>query len=209
MEKTNEDSKKITIRTAPSFGYQLASNLGMRLEKENVPPSRWPIKFPITLKQITTLPEVGKNTKIARRIIEAAQAIWKDMREHAVEVEKDMKLHPEYYNISDPGFNEQAHVGQLAWRHLSVELEQIAGNVFVTEFEDEESAKSHVYKLLGAQNLKLCMLEFEDDYNNFINEARELIRLKKEILPSIRLELICLLNINTKAALRLKKKAAS
>jgi hypothetical protein len=208
MEKTNEDSKQVTIRTAPNFGYQLASNLGVRLEKESVPPSRWPVKFPITFKQITKLPEVNKNSKVARKIIEAAQAIWKDMREQALEIEKDMKLHPEYYDILDAEVNEQVNLNEMAWRHLSIEIEQVAGNVFVTEFDDEESARVNVYKLLSARGLKSCMLEFEDDYKNFIDEVREVIRPRKEILPSIRLELICLLNVNTKAARRILKKKA-
>lgn len=205
MEKPNEENKKVTIRTAPSFGYQLASNLGVRLEKENIPPSRWPVKFPITFKQITKLAEVGKNPKVARKVIDAAQAIWKDMREQAIEIEKDMKLHPEYYDILDPEFNQEAHEETSAWRHLSIELEQIAGNVFVTQFDDEETAKANVYKMLGARNLKKCLVEFEDDYDNFMNEVREVIRPKEEILPSIRLELICLLNVNTKAAKRAVK----
>jgi len=206
MEQTNEECKKVTIRTAPSFGYQLASNLGIRLEKENVPPSRWPVKFPITFKQVTKLPEVNRNVKIARKIVEAAQAIWKDMREQALEIEKDMKLHPEYYDILATGNDEQINLNEQAWRHLSIEIEQTAGNVFVTEFDDEESAKANVYKMLGARNLKNCMIEFEDDYKNFIDEVREVIRPKKEILPSARLELICLLNVNTKAAKRILKR---
>lgn len=203
MENPKEESKKITIRTAPSFGYQLANNLCVGLEKEKIMPSRWPAKFPITFKQVAKLPEVCKNIKVARKVIEAAQAIWKDMREQAIEIEKDMKLHPEYYEILNENPNETT-----AWRDLSVEIEQIAGNVFVSEFDDEAAAKAHVYKLLGAPNLKKCIIEFEDDYDNFIGEVREVIRPKKDILPSIRFELICLLNVNTKSARRsLKKKA--
>lgn len=201
MEK-NDERKKVTIRTAPNFGYQLASNLGIQLEKENEPATRWPIKFPITFRQITKLPEVNKDDKIARKIVKAAQAMWQDLREAAVEIEKDMKLHPEYYELVETGVNDIRSV----WRELSIELEQIAGNIFVTQFDDEDSAKENVYKLLSARNLKSYMIEFKDDYKNFIDEVREAIRPKKEILPSIRLEMICLLNVNTKAAGRALKK---
>jgi len=200
MEKTQEATKKVTVRTAPSFGYQLASNLGIRLENENILPSRWPVKFPITIKQITKLPEIGKDIKVARKA--AAQAIWKDMREQAMEIERDMELHPEYYDILDAELGVQAHDTESTWRHLSVEIEQIAGNVFVTEFENEEKAKASVYKSLTVPSLKKYMIEFGDDYKNFIDEVREVIRPKKEILPSIRLELICLLNTNTKLAIK-------
>lgn len=206
MEKPSVVPQKITIRTAPNFGYQLAGNLGIRLEKENVTPSDWPVKFPITTKQVLVLPEVRKDIKVARRIIEAAQAMWKDMREQAVEIERDMKLHPEYYEVLGMEPNE-SHAEEAAWRHLSIELEQIAGNVFVTDFENEEVAKSSVYKMIGAPSLKKYMAEFGDDYKNFIDEVREAVRATKKILPSIRLDLICLLSVNTKAAKRIKKKA--
>lgn len=202
MENSHDKAKKVTVRTAPNFGYQLAGNLGIRLEKENVPPSRWPAKFPITIKQINGLPEVGKNTKVARRIAEAAQAMWQDMRESALEIEKDMKLHPELYDFLEPETDAEPTV----WRQLSIEIEQIAGNVFVTEYENEEVAKSNVYKMISAPRLKNCMIEFRDDYKNFIDEVREAIRPKKEILPSERLEMICMLNTNTIAAKRLRKK---
>lgn len=205
MENSHEEVKKVTVRTAPNFGYQLAGNLGVRLEKDNIPPSRWPEKFPITIKQLTGLPEVGKNSKVARKIIEAAQAMWEDMRLSAMEIEKDMKLHPELYEMLDL----ETDTGPTVWRQLSIELEQIAGNVFVTEFENEEVAKSNVYKMISAPRLKTCMIEFQDDYKNFINEVREAIRPKKEILPSVRLEMICMLHTNTIAAKRLKKKATS
>lgn len=203
MENTQEESKKITIRTAPNFGYQLAGNLGVRLEKENVPPSRWPAKFPLTLKQITNLPEVGRNQRVARKIVEAAQLMWQDMRSSAIEIEKDMMLHPELYEMLG---DVDVQAGPTVWRHLSMELEQIAGNMFVTEFESEEAAKSSVYKMISAPKLRNYMLEFRDDYKNFIHEMREAIRPKKEILPSVRLEMICMLNTNTIAAKRVRKK---
>jgi len=200
-----ETTQKVTIRTAPNFGYQLAGNLGIRLEKENVPPSRWPEKFPITIKQITSLPEIGRNQKVARKVVEAAQVMWQDMRDSAIEIEKDMKLHPELYDMIDLDADKEPTV----WRRLSIELEQIAGNVFVTEYENEEVAKANVYKMISAPNLKKFMSVFQKDYKNFINEVREAIRPKKEILPSIRLEMICMLHTNTVAAKRLKKRKAT
>lgn len=192
------ENKKVTIRTAPNFGYQLAGNLGTRLEQDSVPPSRWPLKFPITFRQVIKLPEIDKNDKVARKVVQAAQAMWKDMRETAVEVEKDMKLHPEYYEAI--GANQDVRVEPTVWRQLSIELEQIAGNIFVTEFDDEDAAKENIYSLLNAKSLKKCIVEFEDDYTNFLHETREAIRARKEILPSIRFEMICLLNVNNQAA---------
>lgn len=204
IEKTN----KITIRTAPNFGYQLANNLGIRLENENVSPSQWPVKFPITAKQIADLPELNKNLKVARKVVEAANAMWKDMRESAVEIEKDMRLHPEFYEMLDESLGHRHTHEEYNWRELSIELEQIAGNVFVVDFESEEAAKTGIYKMFGAPSLKKYIVAFEDDYANFINEVREAVRIKKGILASAKLELICLLNTNTKSARKALAKQA-
>lgn len=200
-----QELKKINVRGASNFGFQLATSLAERLSNEDVPPSEWPIRFPLTLKQIAKTPEVNGNNKIAKKVSEAARVIWKDMREHAIDVEKDMKLHPEYYQDIDIGADiETSHTNYLqdnAWRHLSIEIEQIAGHVFVTEYTDEDSAKSSVYLSLSMSRLKKYIIDFEEDYKAFIEEIRKAIRNKK-IPASSKLELICLINTNTKSAIK-------
>src|SRR6266568_5246815 len=96
MDSFMEEIKNVTFRNASLFGFQLASNIGEQMEKDDVPPSRWPIKFPLTLKQINNLPKI-RNNKIAKKVAEAAKAMWNDMRIQAMEVEEDMKLRPELY----------------------------------------------------------------------------------------------------------------
>src|ERR1035437_8975535 len=141
MTKTNDDIEMITIRTATNFGYQLANDFGMKLEDDNILPSQWPIKLPLTYTQVTKLPEINKNNKIAHKVVEAARAMWKDLRETAIEIEKDMKLHPEYYEMLEMSID--ASIEKSVWRELSIELEQIAGKIFMTVLDSEDSAKDH------------------------------------------------------------------
>lgn len=204
MEPTAEVIKKVTFRNASIFGFQLANSLIQQLEKDNVVPSQWPIKFPITIKQISKMQEVNNNSKIAKRICEAARAIWLDMRAHAVEIEQDMNLHPEFYE--DKPYNQETHFQEHAWRHLYMDIEQISGSVFMTEMPNEEIAKDNVFSMLSPVKLKQFMAEFEDDYKNFIDEVRESIRNKKHIKASSRFELICLINTSTQEALKLLKR---
>jgi hypothetical protein len=207
MDSFTDEIKKVTFRTASSFGFSLANSVGETMEEDNVPPSHWPVRFPLTLKHITKMPEVGGNSKVAKKIAEAAKAMWQDMRSQAIEIEIDIKLHPELYEpMEDHSFNPETHKQEWAWRHLSVSIEQLAGNIFVTEFGNEEMAKRNIYSLISARKLKEYMTNFEDDYKNFIDEVRETIRERKEIKASTRLELICSLNTNTKRAMKLKDK---
>ena len=206
-EKPSE-IKLVTIRSAANFGFTIANNLSELLEKDDVLPSNWPKRFPITIKQIAQLPEVNGNSKVAKKVAEAARIIWKDMRIQAMEVEKDIMLHPEHYEMMEQHspFDQESHMRDYAWRHISVDIEQIAGNVFVTEFGNEELAEKHVRTLLGAKKLKQNMLDFEDDFNAFINEIRELIRNKDGLKASVKLALICSINVNIQKANKLIEK---
>lgn len=205
MEKETEP-KKITTRNAPHFGFLLAANFSEKLENEDIPPSKWPPKFPFTLKQIMETPEVNGNVKAGRRALETAKLVWGEMRDEAIEIERDMRLHPEYYEHFHSDHDEADHGQDWAWRHFAIELQQIAGDIFINQFPNEEEAKAGIYLSLTAQKLKQHMVNFDDDYINFINETREAIRSQKNILPSIRLELICLLGTNLKAATKIKLK---
>ncbi len=193
-----QEVKLVTVRGATNFGFQLANNLIERLEKDDVAPSQWPVRLPITIKQITKLPEVNNNSKVAKRVAEAARTVWKEMRTVAIEIENDMMLHPEYYGLEEHSHDEQEQ--EFVWHHLSIEIEKIAGNVFVTDYDNEDAAKANVYILLSPMGLKKYMDEFEGDYKDFINEVREAIRACKQLRASVRLELICSLNEHTKAA---------
>lgn len=199
------DTLLITIRGASGFGFKLANDLAFHLEQEQVLPSDWPSRFPITLTQTLKMPEINGNKKVARRVLEAAKAVWKDMRAQAIEVQKDMALHPEFYQEQvDPAtFDMNTHMAAHCWRHLAIEMEQIAGNLYVTEFGSDEEARDYVNYLLSPQSLKGFMREFGDDYRNFMNELREAFRNRKELTPSIRFDLICSLNANTQSGQRL------
>lgn len=204
MEKNDmKEVKLVTVRGATNFGFELANNLMQRLEKDSISPSEWPVRFPITIKQIAKIPEINNNSKVAKRVSEAARIVWKEMRAAAIEIEKDMILHPEYYDIEPRHPN---HEEEFAWRHLSIAIEQVAGNVYVTEYESENAARENVYYLLSPIGLKQYMADFESDYKNFIDEVREIIRSTKQLKASIRFELICSLNEHTKTAEQITSK---
>lgn len=211
---TNMEITKATLRNAIEFGFFLANKIAEDLENNRVPPSRWPTKTPISMKEIKQLPGVGNNVKIAKKIKESATIIWNDMRKQAMYIEKDMKLHPEMYISEEEMIQLQQegnalHNNDYKWRHLSVLLEQISGALFLSEFFDEESAKNNVYSMISAKQLKTFMTEFDDDFYAFINEIREAIRNKNEISARERFDLICLLNTELQLAKTIKRKPRS
>jgi hypothetical protein len=196
--KHNQEVKMITLRAAAEFGSKLALDLAEKLQTEHIEVFKWPERFPITISRIEKLPEVNKNNKVAKRASEAAKAVWKEIRNEAMAMEAFILANPE---LSEPNIKQDSY-----WRQLFMELEQAAGNIFLTDCADEEAAKNNVHKMLAPKQLKVFLVEFEDDYKNFIDEIREKIRSKKSILASKRLELICALNTNTKAAKKLLTK---
>lgn len=200
MKKDPEEQKQVTFRDAANYGCQMAINLNNQLHDDNIPASEWPKKFPFTIKEIKSLPHIG-SIKIAKKAIEAAKIIWNDIREEALELEKDMLLHPEEY------YNPHQEEDIFIWRALSMEIEQAIGGLFVTEFIDELSAKENIHSLISPKQLKKYIIDFEDDYKSFIDEVREIIRAKKNIKAEEKLDLICLLNINTLAAKKLLEKS--
>jgi hypothetical protein len=197
MDNTKQSAEVITLRRAADFGSKLAIDLAEKLQKEKVEAFKWPEHFPITIKQIIQLPELDKNTKVAKRVSDAAKAIWKEIHREAITVEAIMLANPEHY--------ENPHEKQeWTWRELFMEIEQAAGSIFLTDHANEDVAKKRVYDLLHPIQLKSYIIEFEQDYKNFINEIREKIRAKKVIAASTRLELICMLNTNTQIAKKIK-----
>ena len=206
MSDTQQDIKKVTIRTASTFGFQLANDVARQLESEQVFPNQWPAKFPLTIKHIAKIPEIAGNQKVARRVSEAAKLIWQDIRSQAVEVQKDMELHPEFYQeqlVEDAQFDQDRHMREHCWRHLAFDCEQIAGFLYVTEFQNDDEAQAYVNHFISSPSLKTFMDEFEDDYFNFMGEIREAMRRRTELDPAARFDLICSLNANTQAATRL------
>ncbi len=201
MDNTKQEIEMVTLRRAADFGTKLAVDLAEKLQKENIDVFKWPEHFPITLKKISLLPEIDKNNKVAKRVSEAAIAVWREIRSEAVMIETVMLANPDYH---DHPQNQDKQ--EWSWRELFMEIEQASGSLFLTEQSDEDMAKKNVYGLLKPAKLKNYMKEFEDDYKNFINEIRENIRAKKTISASTRLELICMLNTNTQAAIKLAQK---
>jgi hypothetical protein len=195
----NIDNKpqKATVRNAINIGFQLASNFAEYLENEHIPPFNWPEKISLSLKHIKKLPEVDGNIKVANRVKESAIAIWKDMREQAINIHRDMELHPEFY-IDNSAHNAFDNNHSYAWRDLSAKLEQIAGNIFINEFITEEHAKKNINNILSQKQCKYFLEQFDEDFNNYVNEIRDAIRNKKEIKATERFELICRLNVNLK-----------
>lgn len=193
--------KMVTTRNAAKFGLQIAGDLAQQLEANNILPSRWPIKFPLTIKQISKMPEIAGNNKVIKSVKEAANVVWQDIREHAIQVENYISLHPEHF----AELNEH-NSKNMIWQNLADEIEDISGNLFVTNFNNEDVAKQYVYNVISTYSLKHFMATFGNDYINFINEVREAIRKKTHILPSIRLELICLINTNASIAKKLLEK---
>ncbi len=192
------DITKVKIRKAAEFGCNLAVDMADKLQAEKIPAIKWPEIFPITFKNILKIPEINKNIKIAKKVDEAAKVAWRDIREEAVSFESFLVMHPDLQNDT----NEQ----DWSWRELFMDIEKAAGNLFLTNHPNEEIAQKKVMTLLKPGTLKKYMVEFEDDYKNFIDEIREYIRNKKKIAATIRLDLICMLNTNTKGALKLLQK---
>lgn len=208
MDKDKEKIKKVNIRNSINFSISITQEIVESYSKDGITPSKWPKKIPLTIKQICDRPEINNDKKLAKKIMDTSIKIWIDMRKNAIMVEKDMELHPENYNDDlgyelGPDFDFKAYLKDNAWRVLSIEIEKMAGSLFITEFNNEENARKNVYKLIGAKQLKIYILEFEDDYKNFIDEVREFIRNKIELPSSVKFELICLLHSNTEAAKKL------
>lgn len=206
MMDTKTIQQKATVRNAINVGFKLASSFIEYLEAERISPSNWPHKLSITIKQIKQLPEVDGNGKVAKRVKEAAHAIWEDMRIQAINIQRDMELHPELYEHNFEQSNLETEEPRFIWRDLSALFEQIAGNIFINEFPDEDEAHKNVSRMMSAKQLATYINDFDDDFAAFINEIREAVRNKKQLKASERLELICLLNVNLTSARKIIEK---
>lgn len=182
----------ITLRSATNYGFGLAHSLVDQLLKDKTAPTNWPIEFPFTLKEIKTINGI-KNIKIARKVLLAAKTVWPDMRNEALKIEAEVEKEIGAYELVS------ANNKDWVYRSLMLSIEKIMGELFITEYENEEKAIKALNKLIKPAKLKKIMTEYGDDFEVFVGEMREAIRGSK-LKSAVKFELICSLHDNVMKA---------